>query len=124
MPVTPNDFLTIATTPSSASIEMHFRNSVSRAYYSGYLHAKKKVSDAGVELPVVNGGVHQRLIKAFELHSLGERVNDFCQAEIAGFLSLGKQLRTRADYKLSATVRETDKATALASAIAIIERLP
>jgi uncharacterized protein (UPF0332 family) len=125
--VTPNDFLVIATTPSSASLEMALRNSVSRAYYSGYLHAKGKTLQANVTLPTVNGGVHQRLIKAFELNVCGSVCGGLSsnrQSEIAGLLSLSKQLRTKADYKLSETVHESDKETALANAIAIMERLP
>ncbi|HEJ0402055.1 TPA: hypothetical protein SLO59_001341 [Serratia marcescens] len=126
MSVTPNDFLLFAAEPKSATEEMAMRNSVSRAYYSGYLHANQKAESAKISLPVVSGGVHARLISAFEkglCDTLCGGLSKEKQSEIAGLLSLTKKLRTKADYRLHLTVNASEKATAIASAKAIQELL-
>ncbi|WP_145547094.1 hypothetical protein [Yersinia intermedia] len=127
MPVTPNDFLIIAVDPSSASSEMILRNAISRAYYSGYLHAKQKTHNAGIQLPSGSGGVHQQLIKAFELGLCGDVSNGLStvqQNKIAGLLSMTKHLRTKSDYKLHLSVNETEKATAIANCQTIQSLMP
>ncbi|HHA1555167.1 MULTISPECIES: hypothetical protein [Enterobacter] len=126
MPVTPRDFLAVAS-DLPVSDEMLNRNAVSRAYYSGYLHVNKKVVALNLPLPKVNGGVHARLINGLNngaCSDLNNGISHDVQLEIAGLLSLSKQLRTKADYKLNMTINNTDKATAIANAKAVFALLP
>ena len=126
MPVTPSDFLSIAS-DTPAPTEMLIRNAVSRAYYSGYLHVQQKVSALKLSLPRATGGVHARLIDALNkgaCSSLNNGLSHDVQLEIAGLLSLSKQLRTKADYKINTTITNTDKATAIANAQAVFKLLP
>ncbi|HDH8880440.1 TPA: hypothetical protein PJM82_000074 [Escherichia coli] len=126
MPVTPRDFLAMAS-DAPVSDEMLNRNTVSRAYYSSYLHVNEKVTALNLPLPKVNGGVHARLISGLNngaYSDLNNGISHDAQLEIAGLLSLSKQLRTKADYKLHMTINNTDKATAIANAKAVFELLP
>ncbi|MFJ5452937.1 hypothetical protein ACIPT4_07770 [Pectobacterium jejuense] len=127
MSVLPNDFLLIAENPQIASDEMKIRNSISRAYYSGYLHAKQKVDDSKISLPKTIGGVHYRLISAFDNGVCGSLCGGLpavTQSQIAGFLSLGKQLRTKADYRLETSMKETDRITSITLAKEVVRLLP
>ncbi|MBQ4775242.1 MULTISPECIES: hypothetical protein [Pectobacterium] len=127
MSVLPNDFLVIAESPQLASDEMKLRNSISRAYYSGYLHAKQKVGDSKIPLPQTTGGVHHRLISSFSNGTCGSLcggLSNDTQSKIAGFLNLGKQLRTKADYRLEVSMKETDRATSIALAKEVVRLLP
>jgi hypothetical protein len=122
MSVTPNDFFVIAVDPSSASSEMVLRNSISRAYYSSYLHVQQRTENARVSVPIAGGGVHQRLIKAYELglcSTVSNGLSNVQQCKIAGLLSLTKHLRTKSDYKLDLSITETEKATAIANCLEI-----
>lgn len=126
MPVTPRDFLAVAS-DLPVSDEMLNRNAVSRAYYSGYLHVNEKVVALNLPLPKVNGGVHARLINGLNngvCSDLNNGISHDVQLEIAGLLSLSKQLRTKADYKLNMTINNTDKATSIANAKAVFALLP
>ncbi len=87
----------------------------------------KKVTALNLPLPKVNGGVHARLISGLNngaYSDLNNGISHDAQLEIAGLLSLSKQLRTKADYKLHMTINNTDKATAIANAKAVFELLP
>ncbi|MBS6740828.1 MAG: hypothetical protein KH310_22490 [Enterobacteriaceae bacterium] len=127
MPVTPDDFLDLACDFDSAVDEMQLRNSVSRAYYSGYLHVIDRIQKAGIALSAAPSGMHDKLINSLNSNlcsALNGGMPPTKQYELAGILKLTKQLRTKSDYKLSETVTQYDKDTAIANARQIKSMLP
>lgn len=127
MPVTPDDFLDLACDFDSAADEMQLRNSVSRAYYSGYLHVIDRVQKASILLSAAPSGMHDKLINSLNANmcsGLNGGMTPPKQAELAGILHLTKQLRTKADYKLTETVTQYDKDAAIANAREIKSMLP
>lgn len=126
MPVNPDDFLDIARDFNTASDEMLLRNSVSRAYYAGYLHTIKKINDAGILLSSSPAGMHEKLINSLNASLCGNLcggMKPVKQMELAGILKLTKQLRTKADYKLDEKVTQSDRDTAIINARQIISLL-
>lgn len=128
MSVSPIDFLVIAESKEMVADEMIIRNSVSRAYYAAYLHARQRVEEAKIDISSCkHGGVHQKLIDSFNRRMCGKvccGIEDDKQDEIAGLLSLGKKLRVKSDYKLTTQVYESDKETVINIAKKIITLLP
>lgn len=127
MPVTPDDFLDLACDFNSAADEMQLRNSVSRAYYSAYLHVIERVKAAGILLTNAPSGMHEKLIHSLNSNlcsALNGGMKPVEQYELAGALSLAKQLRTKSDYKLSETVDQSNKDTAIDGAKAIKAMVP
>ncbi|POW55567.1 hypothetical protein C3408_16785 [Candidatus Pantoea alvi] len=127
MPVIPDDFLDIAINHAKACDEIQLRNSVSRAYYAGYLHAINKVNQAKVLLSGTPSGMHDKLINSLNANLCGALCGGMTpakQLELAGMLKFVKQLRTKADYKLDETVNQSDKDAAIDMAAEIIKFLP
>lgn len=127
MPVIPNDFLDISRSYSSACNEMQLRNSVSRAYYAGYLHVMEKIKAANILLSGSPSGTHDKLINSLNASLCGALCGGMtpkAQSELAGILHLTKQLRTKADYKLNTSVTQSDQLTAIKNAVEIMRRTP
>ncbi|MBU9842185.1 hypothetical protein J1780_19745 [Rahnella aceris] len=127
MPVIPDDFLDIAIDHAKSCDEIQLRNSVSRAYYAGYLHTIKKIEEANILLSSSPAGMHEKLINSLtsnQCSALGGGMLPPKQCELAGMLKLVKQLRTKADYKLDETVNQSDKDTAINTAADIIKFIP
>ena len=127
MPVTPDDFFDLACDFDSAVDEMQLRNSVSRAYYSAYLHVIEKVKAAGILLTTAPSGMHEKLIHSLNsnlCNALNGGMKPAKQYELAGALALAKQLRTMSDYKLAETVEQSHKDTALDSTKTIKTMVP
>lgn len=127
MPVTPSDFFDIAIDFNKSSDEIQLRNSVSRAYYAGYLHAISRVKAAGISLVTSPSGMHEKLIHTLNSNGCGALNGGMTppqQCELAGILKLAKQLRTKSDYHLDDTVTQDDKDAVLDAANEIIKRLP
>ena len=125
--VTPDDVFDLALAFDSAVVEMQHRNSVSRAYYSAYLHVIDRVEAAGILLTTAPSGMHDKLIHSLNSNlcgALNGGMKPAKQYELAGALALAKQLRTKSDYKLSETVNQSHKDTALDSARAIKAMVP
>ncbi len=79
----------------SASGEAIVRASVSRAYYAVHCVAHHEiVVKRGVQLPNIEGGVHERLIQAFFT------INDAAWKEAGTEFQALKRLRVDADYSL------------------------
>ncbi|WP_370620460.1 hypothetical protein [Pantoea ananatis] len=126
MPVIPDDFLDIAIRHDDACDEMQLRNSVSRAYYAGYLYTIQKIDEANILLSGSPSGMHEKLINSLNASMCGNLCGGMPPAkqfELAGMLKIVKQLRTKADYKLEDTVNQTDKDTAIDTAADIIKFL-
>ncbi|BCQ40892.1 hypothetical protein ERHA54_34950 [Erwinia rhapontici] len=127
MPVIPDDFLDLAIKHDDACDEMQLRNSVSRAYYAGYLHIIQRINESKILLSGTPAGMHDKLINSLNANMCGALCGGMTpskQLELAGMLKIVKQLRTKADYKLNDTVNQSDKDTAIDMAADIIRFLP
>lgn len=127
MPVNPDDFLKLAENFSKSCDEIQLRNSVSRAYYAGYLHVVSKIKSAGIQLVTTQTGFHDKLINTLNSNGCGKLNGGMTpkeQYELAGVLSLSKQLRTKADYYLDETITQYDKDSVITNTYKIFSMLP
>jgi hypothetical protein len=106
MSITPTDLLIFSESLASSSDEVALRASASRAYYAAYSHALDYASQNGIEIlnapPEERAGVHGNLIYTLRCHS----AKNIKQAAYA--LQLAKDIRSKADYRLSANLLPND----------------
>ncbi|WP_275269530.1 hypothetical protein [Pantoea ananatis] len=127
MPVIPNDFLMLAQNFTSSCDEIQLRNSVSRAYYAGYLHVVSRIKSAGINLVTTQTGFHDKLIHTLNSNGCSKLNGGMTpkeQYELAGVLSLSKQLRTKADYYLDETITQYDKDSVITNTYEIYRLVP
>lgn len=107
MSITPNEMLVSAEVLAEGASEIHYRNSVSRAYYSAMHEAQTLLPQQRPESEF-RGSSHDALIAslkaAFRMPTSGRQQG----ASVAGNLAAMKGARKVADYRLAADVSEID----------------
>lgn len=112
----PSDFLDLAGKLCvSTSDESELRTSISRSYYASFLSARERLAACGHYLPKKSGADHQGVLNT--LVKLGSW-------RIRNKLDSLRQLRSLADYELTAPVgfKQAERAKLLAQAL--IRRIP
>jgi hypothetical protein len=106
MSIVPTDLLVFAQSLAASPTEVGLRAAASRAYYAAYSHALSYARQNSIEIlkapPEDRAGAHGDLIYTFRSHS-SKNIKEAAYA-----LQSAKDIRSKADYRLSENLVSND----------------